>query len=384
MMEDQIKSLNELLKTQEPLDYRLEECLCDSGFLGQCIKHPLVFSVPHTEQMNAYCNAQLKQKLEMLKEYEEKKEWSGYIFCHERPYRFEAFFKLAMNRADDIPDEQYWKLLASCWIDTENMWQVEPYVRALVTSHRPKKECFMDEEDHKFFDKLPDEFLIYRGHQKPNRNGVSWTLSYWRAKWFAQRFEHKGVGKVSYARCKKEDVIGFLGGRGEYEVAILPEKLEIKSVRKQRRSKELDSLWKEVQENSSLTASPHGPWHWEKVEKTALALAKAVPGADQKVCQIFAILHDSKRENDSVCKKHGPLAAKYVEKLCEEGRLDLKPIQKDKLMAACEGHTNGETTEDPTIGVCWDADRLDLLRVGVTPDPKYFSTDAAKSMIWKI
>jgi hypothetical protein len=33
---------------------------------------------------------------------------------------------------------------------------------------------------------------------------------------------------------------------------------------------------------------------------------------------------------------------------------------------------------DPLVGVCWDADRLDLWRVGIKPDPRDLSTEAAK------
>jgi uncharacterized protein len=31
-----------------------------------------------------------------------------------------------------------------------------------------------------------------------------------------------------------------------------------------------------------------------------------------------------------------------------------------------------------TVQTCWDADRLDLGRVGTTPDPRYLCTAAAK------
>jgi uncharacterized protein len=35
---------------------------------------------------------------------------------------------------------------------------------------------------------------------------------------------------------------------------------------------------------------------------------------------------------------------------------------------------------DPTLAVCLDADRLDLGRVGITPDPLRLSTSTAKSI----
>ena len=41
---------------------------------------------------------------------------------------------------------------------------------------------------------------------------------------------------------------------------------------------------------------------------------------------------------------------------------------------ACTWHTHGKLSDDPTIGTCWDADRLDLGRVGMQPKARYMST----------
>jgi uncharacterized protein len=49
------------------------------------------------------------------------------------------------------------------------------------------------------------------------------------------------------------------------------------------------------------------------------------------------------------------------------------------LAFACEEHTNGGVGPDPTVGVCWDADRLNLWQVGIRPDPRWLSTEAARS-----
>ena len=56
----------------------------------------------------------------------------------------------------------------------------------------------------------------------------------------------------------------------------------------------------------------------------------------------------------------------------EQNRLDL-------LAAACDDHADGVVSAEPTIGACWDADRLDLPRVGIRPDPMLLSTDAARA-----
>jgi hypothetical protein len=46
-------------------------------------------------------------------------------------------------------------------------------------------------------------------------------------------------------------------------------------------------------------------------------------------------------------------------------------------------HNDGETSLDPAIGVCWDADRLCLPRVGIAPDSTLLSTRSGrKSVGW--
>ena len=55
------------------------------------------------------------------------------------------------------------------------------------------------------------------------------------------------------------------------------------------------------------------------------------------------------------------------------------------LYEAIHDHTSGHHHEDVTIGTCWDADRLDIGRVGRRPSRKYLSTKAAKDedvMTW--
>ncbi|MCU0605178.1 MAG: hypothetical protein MUC33_21255 [Desulfobacterales bacterium] len=58
----------------------------------------------------------------------------------------------------------------------------------------------------------------------------------------------------------------------------------------------------------------------------------------------------------------------------------LDPGRLDLLKGAIFDHTAGLISTDPTVGACWDADRLDIGRVGFVPDPAYFSTAAGKAM----
>jgi hypothetical protein len=41
----------------------------------------------------------------------------------------------------------------------------------------------------------------------------------------------------------------------------------------------------------------------------------------------------------------------------------------------------GKTTTDPVIGIIWDADRLDLVRLGIKVDKKLLSTKIAPKLI---
>jgi uncharacterized protein len=81
--------------------------------------------------------------------------------------------------------------------------------------------------------------------------------------------------------------------------------------------------------------SIHGPGHWRRVEQNALNIA-ASNGAIVEVVEL--------------------------------------------LQKACSWHTRGKLSEDPTIGACWDADRLDLTRIGETPKARFMSTALGRSL----
>jgi uncharacterized protein len=51
-----------------------------------------------------------------------------------------------------------------------------------------------------------------------------------------------------------------------------------------------------------------------------------------------------------------------------------------QLVTACRIHNGAPPQTDPTLAVCLDADRLDLGRVGITPDPTRLSTTTAQSI----
>jgi uncharacterized protein len=102
----------------------------------------------------------------------------------------------------------------------------------------------------------------------------------------------------------------------------------------------------------------------------------AKTGANVTVVRLFALFHDCRRENDGWDPEHGLRGADFAISLRGK-HFDLPDEHFELLYEACTGHTDGHHHENPTIGTCWDSDRLDLGRVGMIPDPAYMSTDFA-------
>ena len=124
--------------------------------------------------------------------------------------------------------------------------------------------------------------------------------------------------------------------------------------------------------------SIHGPTHWRRVERNGLLVATR-SGAVEEVVRLFAVFHDSRREHDGWDDTHGSRAADYAASL--RGVLfDISDEHFELLHCACTWHTHGRLSDQPTIGTCWDADRLDLGRVGMQPEAGYMSTQFGREI----
>ena len=120
----------------------------------------------------------------------------------------------------------------------------------------------------------------------------------------------------------------------------------------------------------------HGAPHWARVRLTGLHLARE-NGARVDVIECFALLHDSQRLHEGTDSRHGARAADYVRRMNDD-YLFLDRAGLDMLVYACEFHSDGLIEADITVQTCWDADRLDLGRVGIRPDPRRLCTTHAK------
>lgn len=120
----------------------------------------------------------------------------------------------------------------------------------------------------------------------------------------------------------------------------------------------------------------HGAGHWARVKYNGLQLSRST-GANTRVVELFAFLHDSRRRHDGGDADHGERAAQLVSEL--QGRLfSIDRGERRLLEIACREHSRGGLEADITVQTCWDADRLDLGRVGIRPSAAYLCTESAR------
>ncbi|MCU0308467.1 MAG: hypothetical protein MUE51_12005 [Thermoleophilia bacterium] len=122
----------------------------------------------------------------------------------------------------------------------------------------------------------------------------------------------------------------------------------------------------------SIDSRLHGEAHWRRVAVAGLGQAEARPDADALAVLCFALLHDACRWDDGHDPGHGPRAAL----LCREVVPAVAGITGARLEVLCRAihdHTAGGVSDDATVACCWDADRLNLWRVGIRPRPDLLS-----------
>ncbi|MDY3555839.1 hypothetical protein R5W24_004985 [Gemmata sp. JC717] len=123
----------------------------------------------------------------------------------------------------------------------------------------------------------------------------------------------------------------------------------------------------------------HGIVHWARVLETGLRIAEATR-ADREVVTLFALLHDARRVNQDRDHGHGLRVGEFARSLRGE-LIHLDDDRFELLFETCRLHTDGLTTGDRTLLTCWDADRLDLGRIGISPDPRRLGTKAARNLL---
>ena len=124
----------------------------------------------------------------------------------------------------------------------------------------------------------------------------------------------------------------------------------------------------------------HGEQHWKAVTYAGMRLCDLVPEADRELVFLFGLFHDTQRISEYADPDHGDRAALVATEMLQDDMRD-DPGRLDDLAYAIRFHDRGMVTTEATRSVCWDADRLNLWRVGTEPDPELLSTMEAADMI---
>jgi hypothetical protein len=213
------KSKTVLGLQQEPLHPELKKCLVQGTFSTHMISHHFVHEIFYVPEMNAVYNKQLEFKKERYREAVREKNFSTALYLHEKPYRLLAFSQLHQL----MSDSEYWEYLRSIWVDSENIWQNQTLWLHFLSSDRPQREKFMDDDEHEHLKSLPERVKIYRGYAVgKNIDGYSWTLSREKAEFFANRFYGLYEGRVAEMDIPKAEIFAYISSRGEDEVIVLP------------------------------------------------------------------------------------------------------------------------------------------------------------------
>lgn len=230
----------ELMNKKEDLNEELIDHIDEDSPFGVFLRHPLLVTV-YVEEMNAYYNYQYLGKRKQADKALKKKDWNRWIWLHERPFRLDAFLFICR----DIPAKEYWTLLREIWIDTEGPGVNQDIWLELFNRPYPKRRKMMTGKERRTLanEGRSGELNIYRGYvdgldsedseyieeDRDRESGISWTLDYNKAEWFARRFLSGGTGHgvVAEAICKPKDVIAYFESRGEKEIVVDPSKIRI-------------------------------------------------------------------------------------------------------------------------------------------------------------
>lgn len=134
----------------------------------------------------------------------------------------------------------------------------------------------------------------------------------------------------------------------------------------------IKSAWQiaQAQRTPAQLNTIHGLRHWKHVEQYGLSMAEQDSRINKTVVRLFACFHDCKRISDGRDLQHGPRAAAFLDEIRENILSWLSDEEFRQLREAVQQHTfQNVSTGDVTIDTCIDADRLDLGRIGMTPDP---------------
>ena len=127
-----------------------------------------------------------------------------------------------------LSSEDFSNLLGEAWVGSEyanedaNVSKKE----MIELFKRADKKALMSESELETYNDLDDTLVVYRGvsvDKKNSTDALSWTTSFGKAKWFAERW---GKGVVYAATIDKNNILAYFDRRNESEVVVDFNKLQ--------------------------------------------------------------------------------------------------------------------------------------------------------------
>lgn len=183
--------------------------------LGPMVKHPFVYCNLGGEAglYVGQANQIYERKRECRQKYLKNKDWEGYMWALERPWRMSTLETL-YDRGR-ITLEKLREMLIEIWTDTEcPQGNQETPVKLFHATG------FIT-DDQEGWDSLPDEITVYRGvdgELELTADGPSWTLEKRVAEVFAYRLG--AHGDLYRYTMKKSEALAYITDRGEAEIIL--------------------------------------------------------------------------------------------------------------------------------------------------------------------
>ena len=178
----------------------------------------------------------INYKQELLNEAINQENWDEVYMLLSKPYRLSWL----EENYDLITDEKaYYEFLKDAYVDSEfpmsGFYEYEDLLKLFWHKNYPK--LMMDKDELAFYNQLPNELTIWRGirveDELDEENiGFSFTLDKEKAEWFAKRFSQDGRGTpmLIEAKVKKDKILSVFLNRGEEEVLVSPDNINIKEI----------------------------------------------------------------------------------------------------------------------------------------------------------
>lgn len=348
-----------------------------------------------------------------------------FINAMERTYKSKNYSLLLHSFPDAVRFQVFFQMLKDKYITEEiyetfiSIYTSSEYGFMNISLDALKEMVSYQSKEYKdnFLSKLKDleeEVIIYRGEgdrSSDYKNGAcSWTLDINIANFFATRYARDNA-KIIKAKVKKSSIIDYLEGRGEKEVLVFPENIEVLETincytindlkEKYLYDYALFDNYKDVlRELSFNKIDGHDKNHSLRVLFLALIIGYELDLTDEdaELLAIACINHDRGRKHDRKCTNHGKESFKifseegfledvYTEYFIDENEVEFLLTYHCKDDKEAEEFSNKNFVEEgkdrllKLLYILKDADALDRVRFGIKDlDMNYLRFDISKKL----